>query len=74
MMSYPKNDLADRIRTAFRKSGLSMKQLSERSGVYYSAVHGFIGGTRDPSLSTASKLCKALELELRQARRNKRKG
>lgn len=74
MKSYPDNEMAKRIRAAFRASGLSMKRLSVQSGVYYSAVHGFIMGTRDPSLSTAARLCKVLGLELRPARRGKRKG
>ena len=69
MMSYPDNEMAERIRTAFRASGLSMKRLSELSGVPYAGVHGFVNRTRDPALSTAAKLCKVLGLELRPAKR-----
>ncbi|UCC31268.1 MAG: helix-turn-helix transcriptional regulator [Phycisphaerales bacterium] len=69
MRTQPKNDLADLIRARFRESGLSIKQLAERAGVPYASVHGFTVGTRDPVLSTVSKLCKVLGLELRSKRR-----
>ena len=71
-MKKPKGDMAELIRATFRESGLSMKQLAERSGVYYASVHGLIVGGRDPALSTADKICKVLGLELRPVRRGKR--
>ncbi len=66
-----KNDTADLIRATFRKSGLSMKQLSEQAGCPYASIHGLINSTRDPALSTADKVCKVLGLTL--VRRRKRK-
>ena len=63
-MRKPKNDMIDLIRAEFRRSGLSMKKLSERAGVPYASVHGVVNGTRDPMMSTAQKLCKVLGLEL----------
>ena len=46
-----------------------MKQLSERSGVAYQAVHALIRGDRDPQLSTIERLCGVLGLELRARRK-----
>lgn len=65
--------MAKLIRAAFRKSGLSMKKLSERSGVPYATVHGVIQGYRDPALSSVERMCDVLRLEL-VARGRKRKG
>jgi len=59
------NNMAALIRVRFQASGMSIKQLADRSGVYYSAVHGFINGDRGTNLSTAEKLCRVLGLELR---------
>lgn len=66
------NEWANLIREAFHRSGLSRFELAKRSGVHYSAVHAFIGGTKDPTLWTTMRLCKALGLELRPARRKRR--
>ncbi len=64
-MSYePKNKTADSIRAAFRKSGLSIRQVSLRAGTPYSCTHGVLTGDRDPTLSTAAKLAKGLGYEL----------
>ncbi len=68
-MKKPKNDMADLIRATFRKSGLSMKQLAERSGCHYASIHGFLAGNRDPALSTADKVCKVLGLTLVRKRK-----
>ena len=57
------------IRETFERSGLSMKRLSVNAGVPYAAVHGLIRGSRDPQLTTASRLCRVLGLELRPVQR-----
>ncbi len=57
-------DLGEQLRAAFVESGLSRFELSKRSGVAYAAVHRFIGGDRDIRLTTASRLCGVLGLEL----------
>ena len=62
-------DLAEQLRAAFTKSGLSRFELARRAGVSYAIVHRFIGGNRDITISTASKLADALGLELRPAKR-----
>lgn len=74
MKTNPKSDMGELIRERFRRSGFSIKQLAERAGVPYAGAHGVVNGTRDPVLSTADKLCKALGLELRPVRRRKQKG
>lgn len=73
MKTNPENSMAELIRKQFRATGWSILKLSKRSGVPYAAAHGFVNGDRDAVLSTASKLCDALGLELRPVRRGKRK-
>jgi plasmid maintenance system antidote protein VapI len=68
MKNRPETQLSKRIQRAFHRSGMSIKQLTERSGCTYSSVHGFITADRDITVSTASKLCQVLGLELRQVR------
>lgn len=74
MKSTPRNSMGDLIRATFRKSGLSVNELSRRSGVPYASVHAVVAGTRDPALSTAARLCEVLGLELRPVRRGRRKA
>ncbi len=64
-------DLAGQIRREIAKAGLNAFQLSNRAGVYYASVHGFLHGDKDPKLSTISKLCGVLDLELRPIRRKR---
>ena len=54
-------------------SDLNMFELSKRSQVPYSAVHGFITGGRRLSLRSAAKLAKVLKLELRPLGRTRKK-
>lgn len=60
-------DLGEQLRGAFAKSGLTRNALARQSGVSYAVVHRFIGGERDVTLATASRLCKVLGLVLRPA-------
>jgi len=64
-----KTDLAEQLRDAFAKSGLSRFELARRSAVPYSVVHRFMGGDRGITLDTASRLCEALGVELRPRRK-----
>ncbi len=54
---------------AYRDSGLSIKQLSDQSGVVYAVCHAVVNGNRDPQLSTVERLSKVLGLELKRVRR-----
>ena len=68
-------DLAEAIRESFRQTGWSIQTLARRAKAPYAAVHGLIRGNSDTRVSTTAKLLKALGLriELRTARREKRK-
>lgn len=56
---------------AFEASGLSRFAWSRQADVDYSAVHGFVEGSRDVTLATASKLANVLKLELRLKRKGR---
>ena len=73
METNPDNELARLIRKRFRASGWSIRQLSKRAGIAYASCHGFINADRDATCATASKLCKALGLELRTVGQASRK-
>ena len=57
------------LKKAYAESGLSMKALSERSGVPYASVHGTLVGNRDPQLSTVERLSRVLGLDLVKKRK-----
>lgn len=57
------------LRAAFEESGMSIKRLSDLSGVAYAPTHAAVTGQRDPQLSTVERLGKVLGLELRRTRR-----
>ncbi len=65
-------NIQQQLRDAARKSGLSLKAMSDRSGVGYQSMHGFVRGYSDLKLESAAKLATLLGLELRPAR--KRRG
>jgi len=64
MRGNPGNELASAIRAVFRESGWSIKRLATESGIAYASAFGFAKGTRDISTGVASRLCKALGLQL----------
>ncbi len=66
-------DLADQLRAAFAESGLSRFELARRAGISYAIAHRFIGGDRDITLTTASKLARVLGLAFRADTRRNRK-
>lgn len=66
-------DLGKQLRDAIRRSGLTRRQISKRSGVAYSAVHGFVGGKQTLTLESASKIADVVGIEFRP-RRAKRPG
>ena len=72
-MTTPRNEMADLIRQVFRKRGWSIKRLADESGLPYASAHAFILATRDPTLSTAARMCRVLGLELRPVRGRQRK-
>ncbi|MCC7291440.1 MAG: helix-turn-helix transcriptional regulator [Phycisphaerales bacterium] len=58
-------NLIGSLKTAARKSGMSMNEISRRTGLAYQIVHGFLKGERDIAISSAVKLADVLDLELR---------
>ena len=62
-------NIEQQLRDAARKSGLSMRQISLRSGCAYQSVHGFMTENRGLTLTVAARLATALELELKPAKR-----
>ena len=58
-------DIERQLKDATHRSELNMLALSKRSGVPYSAVHGFVTGDRAITLRSAAKLARVLGLELR---------
>ena len=60
-----KDTLATIIRERFERSGMSMLQLSKRTGVPYGSVHRFFASQNDnAALGTAQKFCDVLGLTL----------
>ncbi len=66
-------DLGQQLRAAFAESGLSRFELARRAGISYAIVHRFIGGDRNITLGTASKLCQVLGLDLRSVPQQNRR-
>lgn len=67
--------IEDQLRQTARKSGLSMKAMSDRTGIPYAGLYNFV--THDGktiTLRTASKLAVLFNLELRSVGRSKKKG
>lgn len=62
-------DLGEQLKRAIRQSGLTRKQISDRAGVGYAAVHGFMAGSRDLTLASASRIANLVGVELRPKRR-----
>ena len=73
-MVATQNRMAQTIRRAFERSGLSIKALSVRAGIPYASAHGFVKNGRNLTLDTTAKICELLGLELRPARQEKRIG
>ncbi|MBI4719032.1 MAG: hypothetical protein HY763_14595 [Planctomycetes bacterium] len=73
MRTTSKNSLAQALRAAIRESGLSMRQVSLRTGLGYQSVWGFLAGG-DLALRNASRIAELLGLELRPVGRKRKDG
>lgn len=58
-------ELADALRDAIRKSGLSANELAQQTGIKQTTISGFLRG-RDMGIERASKIAKHLGFELRK--------
>lgn len=65
-----KKNMKQVIQATFAKSGLSIKKLSEMTKLPYAAAYGAVKGNTDSQLSTIEKICSALGLELKPARKD----
>ncbi len=59
------SSIEQELREAAKASGLTRAELARRAAIPYSAIHGFMAGTRSLTLTTASRLCDVLGLGLR---------
>jgi len=67
------SNIQEQLRAAARKSGMSMLQLAEQSGLRYASVHAFVAKRKGLTLASGAKLAALLGLELRPVRRRKTK-
>ncbi|MCH9058921.1 MAG: helix-turn-helix transcriptional regulator [Planctomycetes bacterium] len=67
-----RHDLGELLRASIRKSGLSLKRLSDDSGVPYAAVWRIVNDGADPRLTTVSRLSAVLGLTLTTTKRRAR--
>ena len=81
MTRKEREQLADKLKAAIAKSGMTIYKLSQASGVHRSQITRFMSGERDLGLAMAEKLCAVLGLELTFAgqvkpepKKRKRKG
>lgn len=58
-------DLSKQLRRAIKRSGLTRNQIAKRTDLSYAIVHGFVAGTTDIRLATASKIAAVVGVELR---------
>ena len=65
MRTDPQNKMAETIRAAFRKNGMTIKQLTRNADVFYSTTFRFLKGDGDLTLTGATKICDVLGLELK---------
>jgi transcriptional regulator with XRE-family HTH domain len=64
MTSEKKTAFGGALRAAREAAGLTQAQLAERAGLHLSAITRFEQGWREPSLSTAAALAKALGIKV----------
>lgn len=72
MMTDKAHDIGELLRDSIRKSGLSIKRLSDESGVHYAAVWRIVNDNADARLSTLSRLSAVLGLTLTTTKRRAR--
>ncbi len=69
-----KVDLAADIRRAIRQSGLTPYRIATDADVDRAIMTRFVNGERGLTLTTASRICEVLGLELRPVRRTRKGG
>ena len=78
MKNRQESIVVDGIRRALQGSGMSMKKLSDKSGVQYGSVYGLLVSGKDARLSTIERICAVLGLELKltktRSKKNEKRG
>lgn len=64
IMKHANNDIANKIKTAIKKAGISQPKLAEKMGVTYPAVNQWTNGTRRPSPITLLKIAEGLNINI----------
>ena len=64
-------DVESALLMALKRDERSQYRLAKDAGIAVAVLQRFESGERSITLGTASKLCRALALELRPAKRNK---
>ncbi len=64
-MAKKTKDIEEQLRQAIIKSGMSRYRLSKLTGVANAVLSYFVNGHRSLTMTTAAKLAKALDLELK---------
>lgn len=59
--------LGEQLQAAITRSGLTRNQIAKRTGLSYGLIHGFMAGTKDLTLSSASKIAILLGIGLCEA-------
>ena len=70
-MGKKKTDIEEQLRQAILQSGISRYRLSQLTGVANAVLSNFVNGHRSLTLTTAAKLAKALNLELRPKKKGR---
>ena len=65
------HDIGAVLRDAFRRSGRSIKSVSDEGHIPYAGLHGFLTGNADIKISTASRMAKVLGLVMTKAKRRR---
>ena len=64
-------DIEEQFRQAVLNSGMSRYRLSKMTGVAEAVLSNFVNGHRSLTLTTAAKLAKVLDLELRPRKKGR---
>lgn len=62
------------LRSLIRRSGLTNRQIAERSGLSESAISRYIKGDRNPKLISAEKLAQALGVSFEEVYKEWKSG
>ena len=59
---YPLDGFSDRLYEVYEKSGLSISEVSKRSGIARSSVHGYLYYDQSPTIAALARLCKVFNV------------